>query len=89
MPAATLAAVFVFASVGAFLWAGERTAERVMLRSLLVGLIGLAAGVFACIGAPPGSVAAAEFLCFGAMAMLFGILAALPPALASVAAQVG
>ncbi len=88
LPAASLAALFVFASLGALLWAGVVTAERVMLRSLLVGLIGLAAGVITCISAPPDSGAAAEFLCFGAMAMLFGILAAFPPAIASVATQV-
>ncbi len=80
-PAALLAACLVGGSITAFVWAGGMNMERLMLRGLLVGLIGLAAGAFACAGSPPGSEAAAEFLCFGAMAMLFGVLAALPPAL--------
>jgi hypothetical protein len=84
-PAALLAAILVGGSTTAFLWAGGMHLERIMLRSLLVGLIGLAAGVFAYVGAPPGSEAAAEFLCFGAMAMLFGVLAAFPPALIATA----
>ena len=82
-PAAVLAASFVAAATGVLLWAGGRTLERIMLRSLLVGLIGLVAGALACASAPAGSASGAEFLCFGAMSMLFGILAALPPALAT------
>jgi hypothetical protein len=79
-PAAIFAVLFVAGSMAAFCWAGPLTPERVVLRSLLVGLIGLAAGAVACVGSPPGSIIAAEFLCFGAMTMLFGILATLPMA---------
>jgi hypothetical protein len=79
-PAAILAALFVGGSVSAFYWAGQLTPERAVLRSLLVGVIGLAAGAVACAGSPPGSALQAEFLCFGAMSMFFGILTTLPMA---------
>lgn len=78
---ALLASIFVAGSTGALLWAGQMNLERMMLRSLLVGLIGLAAGVIGSVSAPAGSGIAATCLCFGAMAMLFGVLMALPPAL--------
>lgn len=79
-PAAILAVLFVGGSLSAFYWAGPLTSERAVLRSLLVGVIGLAAGAIACAGSPPGSALQAEFLCFGAMSMFFGILATLPMA---------
>ncbi len=86
-PAALLAVCLVGGSTAAFLFVGGVNLERLMLRSLLVGLIGLAAGAFACAGSPPGSEAAAEFLCFGAMAMLFGVMSAFPPALVATSRQ--
>ena len=83
LPAAGLAAVFVACSVLALLWPTGCTVERAMIRSLLVGVIGLLAGVAVCVAAPAGSFAQAEFLTFGAMSMLFGVLGAFPLALAS------
>lgn len=83
LPAAGLAAVFVACSVLALLWPTGFTVERAMIRSLLVGVIGLLAGVAVCVAAPAGSFAQAEFLTFGAMSMLFGVLGAFPLALAS------
>ena len=79
-PAAILAVLFVGGSLSAFYWAGPLTPERAVLRSLLVGVIGLAAGAVSCAGLPPGSALQAEFLCFGAMSMFFGMLATLPMA---------
>lgn len=83
LPAAGLAAVFVGCSVLAVLWSAGFTVERAMIRSLLMGLIGLMAGGVVCLAAPAGSLAQAEFLTFGAMSMLFGVLAAFPMALAT------
>ena len=83
LPAAGLAAVFVACSVLALLWPTGCTVERAMIRSLLVGFIGLLAGVLACLAAPSGTLTQAEFLTFGAMSMLFGVLAAFPLALAT------
>ena len=80
-PAALLAGVFVAASTVALLWAGGVSCERALLRSLLVGLIGLISGVLASMAASFAPVMAAEYLCFGAMSMLFGVMAALPLAL--------
>jgi len=84
-PAAMIAAVFVGISTLFLLRVGGWNAERVVLRSLLVGFIGLLAGLAAYLAAPGGSASAAEFLCFGVMSMLLSILAALPAALISVA----
>lgn len=81
--AAGLAAVFVSCSVVVLLWSAGFTVERAMIRSLLMGIIGLMAGASVCAAAPAGSLAQAEFLTFGAMSMLFGVLAAFPLALAS------
>ena len=83
LPAAGLAALFLGCSVLALLWPGGFTLERAMIRSLLMGFIGLLAGVLACLAAPAGTLAQAEFLTFGAMSMLFGVLAAFPLALAT------
>ena len=83
LPAAGLGAAFVGLSVLALLWSAGWTVERAMVRCLLVGLIGLVAGVACCGAAPNGTIAQAEFLTFGAMSMLFGVLAALPLAVAT------
>lgn len=83
LPAAGLAAVFVGGSVVALLWPVGFTLERAMLRSLLMGFIGLLAGIIICLAAPAGTLAQAEFLTFGAMSMLFGVLAAFPLAFAT------
>lgn len=80
---AVLALAFVLSGTAAFLLTEGFTFDRAMARSLLVGSIGLVAGGLACLSSPSGTHAAASFLCFGAMAMLFGILATLPLALAS------
>lgn len=83
LPAAGLAALFLGCSVLVLLWPGGFTLERAMIRSLLMGFIGLLAGVLACLAAPSGTLTQAEFLTFGAMSMLFGVLAAFPLALAT------
>ncbi len=83
LPAAGLAALFITLSVLALLWPAGFTLERAMIRSLLMGFIGLLAGVLACLAAPSGTLTQAEFLTFGAMSMLFGVLAAFPLALAT------
>jgi hypothetical protein len=83
LPAAGLAALFIALSVLALLWPVGFTLERAMIRSLLMGLIGLITGILVCIAAPTGTLAQAEFLAFGAMSMLFGVLAAFPLALAA------
>ena len=83
LPAAGLAAVFVACSALALLWPTGFTVERAMIRCLLMGVIGLLVGVAVCVAAPAGSFAQAEFLTFGAMSMLFGVLGAFPLALAS------
>ena len=80
-PAALAAVVFVGVATITLLRVGGWTAERAALRSLLMGLIGLCAGMSACVAAPSGSAMAAEFLCFGVMSMLLGVLAALPPSI--------
>ena len=83
LPAAGLAALFLGCSVLVLIWPVGFTLERAMIRSLLMGFIGLLAGVLACLAAPSGTLTQAEFLTFGAMSMLFGVLAAFPLALAT------
>jgi hypothetical protein len=81
---AVVAMAFVGLSVVSLLWAGGYSLDRVMCRCLLMGVIGLLAGVAACLATPWQSAIAGECLCFGAMAMLFAVLMTFPPALAAV-----
>ena len=80
---AVLAFAFVALSVGSLLWAGGYSLDRIMCRCLLMGVIGLVAGITACMATPWQSAMAGECLCFAAMTMLFAVLMTFPPAMAA------